>query len=480
MKLYHIFLGILLGFTQPGAAQTDHFMSFSTEVEKIQKKFKIPNHELGLFLSYEDGIDTKVLLSQNASQKMIPASISKILTASAVLNAFPPGTKFKTRLYITGPRELQTLKGNLYLKGGGDPGFVSENMWFLVNHFLREGIKKIEGDIIVDDTLFDQKRFDESRQSTRVDRAYDSPVGAMSFNWNSVNIFVRPGESINRPAQVSIDPENEYIQLINRTKTIAGSANKIIVERKSTNQHPGDTVIVSGQIGMKSQELVIFKNITNPDLWSGYNLKSFLSQRGILVTGKIRAGSVPQSAQLVAEAESKPTELMVSDMNKFSNNYVAEMLTKLIHSQKKQPATLKGGVELINQYLVSLGIPQSEYEFYNPSGLTRENLISPQSMGLVLKKMKQDFQVQPEFLTSLPISGIDGTLKRRLKGTDGERWVRAKTGYLTGVITLAGYVGCRSGLVGEFAFIFNGKTDEGKVRQFFDEVLLEFIDQCPN
>jgi len=158
---------------------------------------------------------------------------------------------------------------------------------------------------------------------------------------------------------------------------------------------------------------------------------------------------------------------------------VAEMLTKLLHTQKSSSATLQGGIEIINQQMLSLQIPQAQFEFYNPSGLTRDNLLSAQAMGLILKKMKQDFQIQPEFLTSLPISGIDGTLKRRLKGTKGERWVRAKTGYLNGVISLAGYVGCSSGIVGEFSFIFNGRTDEGKVRQFFDEALLAFIESCP-
>lgn len=476
------YIGFLFSifFVVCAQAETLHFKNYENKVSALQKKFKITDQELGLFLAFEEGIESQVLLDRGSHRKMIPASISKILTASAVLEAFPPGTKLKTTLQTTAKVENGILKGDLYLKGGGDPGFVSENMWFLVNHFKRENVKLIEGDIVVDDTLFDSKRYDESRQSTRVDRAYDSPVGAMSFNWNSINIFIRPGSEVGESAKVFVDPENEYIRLVNKAKTSAGGGNKLIIERQRDSKHPGDTIVVSGSLGINAKEQVVFKNITSPDLWSGFNLKSFLEQRGILVKGQVKTGKTPSSARVVAEAESKPIELMVTDMNKFSNNFVAEMLTKLLHSQDGQQGTLNGGIQKIRQHLAGLKIPTDEFEFYNPSGLTRDNLLSSRAMGLLLKKQKQNFQLQPEFLSSLPISGIDGTLKRRLKGTSGERWVRAKTGYLTGVVTLAGYVGCPSGIVGEFSFIFNGKTDEGKVRQFFDEVLLEFVNQCPS
>jgi D-alanyl-D-alanine carboxypeptidase/D-alanyl-D-alanine-endopeptidase (penicillin-binding protein 4) len=348
-------------------------------------------------------------------------------------------------------------------------------MWFLVNNFKRNEILKVEGDIIVDDSFFDQKRFDTSRQPERVDRAYDAPVGAMSFNWNSINIFVRPSEKVGEPAKVFLDPENDYVRLVNKTMTTRGGESAVVASRAEDKNFGGDVIHVSGKIGKNSKETVIFKNITQPDLWAGYNLKSFLAQRGVSVAGKIRVGKAPEKAILLAEAESKGVEASLQDMNKFSNNYVAEMLTKNLGTLKGQPGTLDGGIEMINAHLKKIGLPQDQYYFQNPSGLTRDNRISAFAMWKIVHHLRDDFQVQPEFLTSLPIAGIDGTLKKRLKNSIGERWVRAKTGFLTNVVSLTGYAGRSDGRVFTFTFIFNGTKDEVSVRNFFDQMLIALL-----
>lgn len=456
------------------AAVPKELKNYSSRAESLMKRYKINSDDLGVRITIGEGEDLTALWEVRPREKMIPASTSKVLTASAVLDAFPPGTKVTTQLLISGKEKNGVLEGSLYLKGGGDPGFVSENMWYLVNAFTRSGIKEIRGDLVVDDSLFDKKRFDDSRQEQRVDRAYDAPVGAMSFNWNSMNIFVRPGEP-GAKAQVFVDPENEYVRLDNRTKTVSGSANKLIADRDPIKGAPGDRLIMAGSLGAKSKEITVFKNITEPDLWAGYNLKSFLMQRGIELKGKIRNGVTPDSANLVAESESKPIEWMVSDMNKFSNNYVAEMLTKLLATKTLQPATLSEGITKIRQHLLEIGVDAKEMEFYNPSGLTRDNKLSANAVWVVLNHLRNDFRVQPEFLTSLPIAGVDGTMKKRLKDTPGERWVRAKTGFLTNVVSLAGYAGRADGHVVTFSLIYNGKVDEGNVRKFFDDLLLEAI-----
>lgn len=412
----------------------------------------------------------KVVFQNQEMKVLIPASVTKIATAAAVLKHFPPGTKLKTQLWATAPIEGEALKGSLYLKGAGDPGFVSETMWFLVNHFVRTGVKTIEGDIVVDDTMFDDLRFDPSRQKERVDRAYDAPTSAMSFNWNSVNVFVRPGAKAGDPARVYLDPENGYTELKAKVETgKAGSSSNITVDRDETKA--GDVLIVRGKIAADGSEVTVFKNITKPDLWAGANLKSFLAQRGIKVTGAVKSAKVPNGARLVGEADSKPVEQMIADMDKFSNNYVAEMLTKNLGSLKAQPGTIANGMSLIREHMKSLGIPENEYVLLNPSGLTRDNRLSARALWKVLWDLKSQLLYEPEFLTSLPIAGIDGTLKKRMRGTPAERWVRAKTGFLTGVVSLAGYAGRRDGRVIPFVLIYNGSADEGKVRSAFDEVM---------
>jgi D-alanyl-D-alanine carboxypeptidase/D-alanyl-D-alanine-endopeptidase (penicillin-binding protein 4) len=442
----------------------------------LAKKSKVQLSDVSIYATTGEGESLKVLLDNNGTKLMIPASISKVATASAVLATFPPGHKFKTQIWITGDVDKKgVLKGNVFLKGGGDPSFVSENMWFLVNAFLRNDIKRVEGDIVVDDSLFDKMRYDISRQKERVDRAYDAPVGAMSFNWNSINIFVRPGAKNGDDARVYADPENEYIRLVAKTKTKA-SPGEVFADRKEDPKFDGDLLHVGGSIGVNSKEVTIFKNITQPDLWSGYNLKAFLSQRGVTVTGAVKTGTTPSTASLAAEAESKAIEAIVADMNKFSNNYVAEMLTKNMGTLKKEKGvTLVDGMLAIQEHMQALQIPKDQYHLESPSGLTRENKMSSFAMWKVLQHLRNDFRVQPEFLQSLPIAGIDGTLKKRMKGTNAERWVRAKTGYINNVVSLAGYAGLEDGRVITFSFIYNGATDEAAVRQYFDNLLKSLL-----
>lgn len=464
------FTFVLLFSTISYSAEHNYYPEFEKEFRKLAKQNGVGINDIGAKITIGEAEDLFTIFKQREKDMMIPASITKIVTASAVLDHFPPGHKFKTQLLSSAKIRDGVLKGSLYLKGGGDPSFVSENMWYLVNAFMRNEIQKIEGDIIVDDSLFDKVRFDSSRQDKRVDRAYDAPAGAMSFNWNSVNIFVRPNDK-GETAKVFIDPENDYIRLVNKSRTGSGSENKLLADRVDDKKFDGDVIHVGGSIGKNLKEVTVFKNITQPDLWSGYNLKSFLKQRGITVTGQIKNGNAPGDADVLAESDSKSIELVLADMNKFSNNYVAEMLTKNLGTTLKKPASLADGMKVINEHLKSLKIDESEFKLQSPSGLTHENRMTPNAFWVVLQHLKNDFQVQPELLTSLPIAGIDGTLKKRMKGTNAERWVRAKTGYINDVVTLAGYAGRKDGQVITFVLMYNGSTDEARVRLFFDQLM---------
>lgn len=427
----------------------------------VLTKYKInPEH-----VSLQILDNSQEILSINALNRKIPASISKLLTSFAIVKRLPVGHKFYTRLYSDGK--------NLYLKGGGDPSFVSENMWFLVNELNRSGIKSIKGNIVVDDSLFDKIRYDESRQDTRVDRAYDSPVGAMSFNWNAVNVFVRPAKKTGEKAWVTVDPESGYFELVNNSTTVSDRVKKELVVNISNSEK---LITVSGEVLINENEKVVYKNVAEPDLWSGINLVSFLKQRGIAVDGKVITGKVPDEAELVATYESKNLGYILADMNKFSNNFVAEMLVKDMAAQEKTSgASLRQGVEIIREELAKIDLSRDEVVVLNPSGLTRDNLFSAAALNKVLTEVKKDFSIYPIFLNSLPIAGVDGTLKKRMKNTIAQDWVRAKTGYLDGVVSLAGFAGRHDGTVLTFTFLYNGPRDEASVREAFDQLLINSL-----
>ena len=448
----------------------DNFGGLRQRLEKITKNSRISTEQLSLLVAVHEGDRDHEVFSLQAKKMRIPASLTKIFTAAAVLKAYQPSHQFITQLVAGDIAENGILKGPLYLRGGGDPSFVSENMWFLVNEFVRQDISEIKGGIVVDDSLFDNDLF-PSRPDSRVDRAYDAPISAMSFNWNSVNVFVRPGVA-GGAARVFADPENEYISIVNRAKTTKKS--NIEVTRRT--QADRDEIIVSGELAAGAAEKVVYKSISSPALWSGYNLKSFLKQRGVRVEGGIRRGVSPKDAQVLAQSKSKALSLVLADLMKFSNNYVAEMLTKNLALKRVPVGTLDGGLEEIRAFIGSLGYKAEEFKIENASGLTNDSRFNVEQLVKALGFIRRRFDLAPEFMSSLPIAGIDGTLKNRMNNTDGERWIRAKTGLLTGAVGLAGFAGRADGVVLSFAFLYNGKGgEENLVRDLFDKLAVELV-----
>lgn len=460
---------ILVGLCLILASAQSPAQEIKDRLQKVLKSYSVPSANLGLAV-----IDLSkghpLVFGLNEKQEYIPASITKVATAAAVLQKLGSSFKFQTTLWSASAMKDGVLNGDLILKGGGDAGFVSESMWFLVNELVRTGIKKIDGNIIVDDTDFDAIRTDPSRDPERVDRAYDAPVGAMSFNWNSINIFVRPTQ-VGQPPSVYVDTISDGFIVENKAKTVNKSGSSIEISRA------GDKIRVNGTIGINNNEVVVYKNIDDPLDWSGRNLVYFLSQRGITVTGKVKPGKKPENAKMLAKAESKPVSHHVADMMKFSNNYVAEMLTKNLAAQEgSAPATLEAGMKIIRSNLESMGISAKNFNLVNPSGLSRRNKMRAIDLAQVLVKSQENFPTFAEFLTAFPLAGIDGTLKNRMKGAPTQGWVRAKTGLLTGVVGLAGYAGRKDGSVVAFAFIFNGKAEQGDlVRRLFDGLATELV-----
>lgn len=442
----------------------------SERLEKIISKTGISKENFGLAVMDLSRDGGALEFGLNQEKDFTPASVTKIATASTVLRELGSSYKFQTTLWGLGHIKNGVLKSDLFLKGGGDPGFVSETMWFLVNELVRTGIKNIEGDLVVDDTNFDSIRVDASRDPERVDRAYDAPIGAMSFNWNSLNVFVRPGE-VGKNAVVILDPIDGGFKIENKAKTVKGRKTQVEVSRE------GGRIVVRGSIGQDADEFVAYKNIDDPAIWSGQNLKFFLEQRGISLKGRVRSGKVDKAANLLAKAESKPVNQHVMDMMKFSNNYVAEMLTKDLAMVKgKTPASLSEGMAIIRDNVASLGVSRSRFNLINPSGLSRKNKIKPIDLSRILAASYQNFPIFPEFLSAFPIAGRDGTLKRRMKDTEAEGWVRAKTGLLTGVVALAGYATRKDGSIRAFSFIYNGRADRGEaIRQLFDRLATELV-----
>ena len=405
----------------------------------------------------------KYELAHNENKLFTPASLSKIITAGAVMNFLNPYHQFETVFKAEALIDKEgVLRDHLYLKGGGDP-IVSETLWILVNNLTRSGLKKVKGSLVVDDYLFGPAQ--PHHKWLKSDRSYFAPVSALSFNWNSVNVYIRPASVKGDAAQVFIDPQNKYIKMINKSKT-RGKKNKIQVRRKSGSSE--DIIEVSGSIPLNSKELLVYKNITRPAFWTGWNAIEFLKQRGIVVEGQVLKAKSPSSSRILASHKGPFVFRMVQDMMKFSSNFLADMLTMHLALTKGHKKDLwNQGLKQIHEYIEKQGV--TDYVFLSPSGLSRKNKLKPKD---ILKFLIQDYYSVYSFekLVSYPVPKSPGTLQKRFQNLENSAVIRAKTGWLSGVTGLAGYIHQKENIK-VFVFIYNGKG-QMKAQKIFDQLAL--------
>ncbi len=442
-----------------------HAVKADAVIDEVLKETKLSKQHFGIWVKTKEGV-----YGVNADQLFVPASLSKIPTVLTFLQQHSMADYFHTWIYADGPIKNGVLEGDLYLKGGGDPTFVSESLWMMVDELKRSDIKKINGKIYLDESYFDSDYYSEGRQKRRVDRAYDAPISALSFNWNSLSIYVRPGLKLGDPARVYVNSDIPNIKIINSSRTRHVKKDSISVEREIK----GSEIIlkVRGDAPLNMEEKAIYKSVGDPTLWTGYNLLDYLKKAGIEYVGGVEKKVTPKSAVQLVEFDSWDMARLVSALSKFSNNFVAESITKQLGKREGTPANIDDGLKKITDYLSAKGWKPNEYTFTNPSGFTSDNKMRPDRLGELLHDSVNNFKLAPEFLSSLPISGTDGTLKKRLRQVMTEK-VRAKTGYLSGVVSLGGYLESRSG--GDpitFVFFYNGPSKEDwSVRDLFDKLL---------
>lgn len=448
--------------------------SLQKEALGLAKKYHISTDKLSV-LTVKVGNKKETLININANKKLTLASLSKVVTSYAVLKNFSSDYQFVTKIKTDGKIEKNTLQGNLYLVGGGDPSFNSEGMNYLARALKKKGIKKITGDIIVDDSYFDDIRYDESRGKIRADFIYDAPVGAMSYNWNTIKISIYPSK-IGGAAKVEIYPPNDYVKVSGTIKTVKGQTNAVRAERRMTKN--GDNILfLRGSLGKKYGTLVFEKNVTHPDLWSGRNLKYILKKEGIAHSGIVKNSLTPKSATSLAEFAGKDILGLLTDLNKDSNNHVAEMLTKAIAVKNNKVGSIAEGVKIINNETRLLSVKPQEYSFVSPSGLSLHNQISSANMLKILEGIAVNKKNQDVFMKSLPEAGVDGTLKKRKIASANVEWVKAKTGFVTGAISLGGYAKKKDGTLVAFSFIYNGSDKDTQVTRFYDQLIAEILDK---
>ncbi len=403
--------------------------------------------------SLEDG---SVVFAQGADDLLNPASNVKLYTAAAALARLGPDYRFETE-FLTDNEYKDGKAKVLYVRGRGDPTLSTERLYGMVSELVHAGLKEVT-DIVVDDSWFDGEREPPGFDQEVGDKAYLAPTGALSLNWNSIGVYLRPSEFVGGPATAELEPASDYFTLDSQLQTGTKTQRRFTVSSELDKDRVHQKITVKGFVPAEKGTWSVWKKVEQPQLYFGLTLKSLLVQRGFKLKGRVRGGTVPPGSKVLYIAQSDTLDIVLKRMNKSSSNFVAEQLIKTLGAEGKgPPGTTAHGIEVVEDFLErDVGLRRGSYVMRNGSGLNDTNRFSAAQNCTLLKYMWDRFPLAPEYLSSLGIAGKDGTIKYRFEGTDAVWRLRAKTGTLENVSALAGYVQS----VGGERFVFSVEVND--------------------
>ena len=402
--------------------------------------------------------DNKALFTRNGTRLFNPASNVKLVTTAAALWFLGPNYKFRTTVYRDRGLKEGVVDGNLYIKGHGDPTLTNESIFGLVNEVALRGIKKIDGDLIVDDSFFDQVYEGPGWEQEASDQSYAPPVSGLSTNYGTFRVRILPGNRVGMPAQVSVYPPVPGIKIASTVQTKGRGTPRRLWLGTSWEDKGQIALTVRGRMAINDfSGASFYKRVQHPTQYAGEVLAEFLKMRGVELTGKVVLGKLPKERLVpVASHYSKSLASVVSTLNKYSNNFIAEQILKTMGAEIiGQPGTWEKGCEVVARYLNEVGIKKDSFVFGNGSGLNDINRLTPIQVTKVLAAMYNRFELRAEFVSSLAVAGVSGTITRRFSEGPAISRLRAKTGSLTGVSALSGYVVTKDNKVLVFSVMMN-------------------------
>ena len=415
----------------------------------------------------------QVLFEDGARRLLKPASNMKILTGVAALATLGPAHRFVTRVYSEAPPDAQGAVGSLMVRGGGDPSLTSEEWWRLAADLKAAGVRSVQRDLVLDDTAFVDQKWNPA-WGTRSARAFHAPVSALSANYGSFIVTVRPGDA-GREARVTIDPSIPYLTLVNQVRT--GKAGSVNVDPQPSPQ--GETVVVSGSVAPGAEAEAVPRSVADPTRYAGAILRMQLEANGIVVHGGTRVEPVPPGAREILAHDGMPLADIVRLLMKYSNNNMTEVLLKALGARDGAGGSWDNGLAASRSALAGLGVDLEGCTLVDGSGLAASNRVTPTTLVSALRAARASFAFGPELLSSLPIAHRDGTLKRRAAGAVDA--VRAKTGLLAGATALSGFAHLRDGTEAAFSIIVNDyKSGDADVMAAIDGFVTTLVNADPS
>lgn len=399
-------------------------------VEAALKTAGIPTRNVSVTVLRVDS--GQAVIRHNAQQPMNPASTMKLITSYAALEILGPAHTWKTEALTDAVPADGTLEGNLYLRGSGDPRLALEQFWLFLRQLRARGIAHIRGDLILDRDAFSLPPHDPAEFDNEPLRPYNTGPDALLVNLNSLHLTLQPAhESV---AVVQNTPGIDQ-RLINRLKL--GNESCGDWREKITVERSGDMITLHGSFARSCGEKALNLSPWPANIQVERLFRSLWGELGGTLAGQVREGSTPAGAQLLATHESPALGEIVREINKYSNNVMARQVFLTLDAAR--PATPEGARRRIKEWLDGKALTLPELVLDNGSGLSRVERISTENLAHLLHMAWQS-PVMPELVASLPIAGIDGTLRRRLGDQAATGRAHLKTGYLANVRAVAGYV----------------------------------------
>lgn len=391
----------------------------------------------------------EVLYAREANKLFTPASLQKIMTAGAALGLLGAQKRFTTRLLAQAPVESGVLKGDLVLKGDGDPMLEAPDLEKLAAALRAQGVREVAGDLVGDATVFSPEGRNPAGWAwDDLDAGYGATASGLTLHRNAVTVAVTAGARAGEPLKLDITPSTNYLQLRNSARTLATGEQGTLgfgLERFAPGSWQ-EALNVRGGLTAGAAPETSQLAVADPARFTLTVFKEALGRQGVALRGQPRLGAAPAGARTIAQHASPPLADVAREMLKESDNLIAEtVLLQLGVKGKGGPGTWDKGLSTLRAFLERAGWTQDSYRLSDGSGLSRYNAVSPAQLTRLLGFLPSQRLAYPAFLIGLPVAGVDGTLARRMAGPGTRGRLRAKTGSMSGVSGLAGYLETQDG-----------------------------------
>lgn len=431
----------------------------------------VPDDALSIYVEEVESGD--VVLSWNADEPRNPASVEKMVTTLVALDILGPSYRWKTEVSFLGSVTDGVLNGDIAIKGYGDPYLVTEKFWQLLREIRSAGINEINGNLLIDDSYFDVGDYDPAAFDREPLRAYNVAPNALLTNFKVVRYYFEPDAAAG--VQVRFDPALTNLDIVNRLKVSNGSCRGYQRGITITPNEDVSQITFSGRFPNGCEVYAMDRTVLGHNEFTFGLFKSLWQESGGKFSGDWKKTIVDEELEPSLVFESLPLAEIIAKVNKNSNNVMAKQLLYTLGAEKLGPVgTEIKGRQVVREWLADHGVDITELNIANGAGLSRNSRMTARNLGDLLR-YAYDSPFMPEYLSSLSLSGLDGTLSRRFRNSALTGQAHMKTGSMDHVSAVAGYFQAQSGKRYIVATILNHTDIHRGPGEEVQEMLLRWL-----